>query len=459
MRSVIIKIVLLFGLTITFCQNIIGQTSSERLRREQDKLERKISSTKSLLNKTKSNTEASLNELKIIENQIKYREQLLSNFDNQIKGAEVQVNKKGSQIKQLQSKLKTLKIQYKKMLLYSYKHRNKYGKMMYIFAADNYYQALKRNKYLEKIAGIQMKQFLIIKQHQGLIKEEISSIEKERQLKLLILADKKKENESILKDKEKQQKVYQSFKSKENELMVQLREDENKKEILKEKINAAIRKEIAEANIKAGKAAAEAKRIKEEAAAKKKAAKKEANIASKTETKTESKTEPKTETAKEETVEKKEEVFSETKEAAALGKSFENNKGSLPWPVNKGTITEGFGKNAHPTLDNVYTNNSGIDISAPKSAQVRSVFEGEVTSVLNIPGAGKVVIIKHGNYRTVYTNLQNTYVTAGTKVSTKQSIGSLMISPNSSVSVAHFEIHQVVGNSVQCVNPALWVAH
>ena len=172
MRSVIIKIVLLFGLTITFCQNIIGQTSSERLRREQDKLERKISSTKSLLNKTKSNTEASLNELKIIENQIKYREQLLSNFDNQIKGAEVQVNKKGSQIKQLQSKLKTLKIQYKKMLLYSYKHRNKYGKMMYIFAADNYYQALKRNKYLEKIAGLQMKQFLIIKQHQGLIKEE-----------------------------------------------------------------------------------------------------------------------------------------------------------------------------------------------------------------------------------------------------------------------------------------------
>ncbi len=450
-----IKIVLLFSLTFIFSQNIIGQTSSERLRREQDKLERKISSTKSLLNKTKSNTEASLNELKIIENQIKYREQLLSNFDNQIKGAEVQVNKKGSQIKQLQAKLKTLKIQYKKMLLYSYKHRNKYGKMMYIFAADNYYQALKRNKYLEKIAGIQMKQFLIIKQHQGLIKEEISSIEKERQLKLLILADKKKENESILKDKEKQQKVYQSFKSKENELMAQLREDENKKEILKEKINAAIRKEIAEANIKAGKAAAESKRLKEEAAAKKKASKKEANIAAKTETKTDSKSE----TTKEESSAKKEEVFSETKEAAALGKSFENNKGTLPWPVNKGTITEGFGKNAHPTLDNVYTNNSGIDISAPKSAQVRAVFEGEVTSVLNIPGAGKVVIIKHGNYRTVYTNLQNTYVTAGTKVSTKQSIGSLMVSPNSSVSIAHFEIHQVVGSSVQCVNPALWVAH
>ena len=446
------KLAFFIGMILLMNQSVISQVSSEKLRKEQDKLENKISNTKSLLNKTKTNTEASLNELKIIDNQIKFREQLLSNFDNQIKGAEIQVSKKDLQIKQLHSKLKTLKLQYKKMLMYAYKHRNKYGKMMYIFAADNYYQALKRNKYLEKISDIQQKQFLIIKQHQGLIKEEISSIEKEKQLKLTVLEEKKKEKELILKDKEKQQQVYQNFKSKENELMAQLKEDERKKEVLKDKINAAIRKEIAEATIKAGKAAAEAKKKKEEIAAKKKATKKETTTLN-PETKTD------TEEVQSETVSKKEETFTDTKESVALGKSFESNKGSLPWPVNKGTITEGFGKNAHPTLDNVYTNNSGIDISAPKSAQVRSVFEGEVTSVLNIPGAGKVVIIKHGNYRTVYTNLQNTYVTAGSKVSTKQAIGSLIVSQSSSVSVAHFEIHQVNGSIVQCINPALWVSH
>jgi murein DD-endopeptidase MepM/ murein hydrolase activator NlpD len=131
----------------------------------------------------------------------------------------------------------------------------------------------------------------------------------------------------------------------------------------------------------------------------------------------------------------------------------------LPWPVEKGTITEGFGRNNHPTLPNVVTNNNGIDISAPKNAQVRAVFEGEVTSVLNIPGAGKVVIIKHGNYRTVYSNLQDTYVSAGSKVSTKQAIGSLLNKENSSVSLAHFEIHQVVGTVVNCLNPSLWVAN
>lgn len=445
-----------------------GQSTSEKLRKEQDRLESKISNTKSLLNKTKSNTEASLNELKIIDNQIKFREELLMNFDNQIRGAELQVSKKDRQIKELHQKLNRLKLQYKKLLLYAYKHRNKYGKMMYIFSSDSYYIALKRNKYLKKISDIQKKQFLIIKQHQGLIKEEISSIQKEKSQKLIVLEEKKKEKESILKDKEKQQKVYQSFKSKESELLAQLEADERKKEVLKSKINAAIKKEIQEANIRAGKAAAEAKKKKEAAEAKKKAAAAIAVKETKTPASTSSsptETSKTIETVKEkessasETESKKEDVFAETKESAALGKSFESNKGKLPWPVDKGTITEGFGKNAHPTLENVFTNNSGIDISAPKSAKVRAVFEGEVTSILNIPGAGKVVIIKHGNYRTVYTNLQETYVSAGSKVSTKQSIGSLIVTANSTVSVAHFEIHQVVGSTVQCLNPTLWVTH
>jgi septal ring factor EnvC (AmiA/AmiB activator) len=309
---------------------------------------------------------------------------------------------------------------------------------MYIFAANNYNEAIKRGNYLERIADIQKKQFLIIRQHQGLIKKEISSIEKEKAYKLQILQEKRKEKEAIEKDKIKQEGVYKKFKQEEGNLLSQLKSDEKKKEVLKQKIQAAIQKEIA---------AAEAKRKKAEA----EAAKKKAAAAAKAST---------TGTGKTEIAEVKKEVtFTETKESIALSKSFEGNKGKLPWPVDKGSITEGFGKNAHPTLDNVFTNNSGIDISAPKNAQVRSVFEGEVTSVLVIPGAGKVVIIKHGNYRTVYTNLQDTYVKTGSKVTTKQAIGSLLNKEDGSVSVAHFEIHLVTGTLVQCLNPTLWVTH
>jgi septal ring factor EnvC (AmiA/AmiB activator) len=430
------KLLFLFFLLVV--SNYAVAQSSEKLKTEQDRLAKKISNTKSLLDKVKTNTEASLNELKIIDKQIQFREDLVRNFDNQIRGAESKISEKDKEIIKLTDKLGRLKTQYKKLLIYAYKHRNKYGRLMYIFSSGSYFEAIKRNNYLKRVSEMQHKQFLIIQQHQGLIKNEIQTIQKEKEYKVQILDEKKIERDQIAKDKVKQEAVYKKFKSEEGKLFAQLKEDERKKAELNKKISAAIQKEIA---------AAEAKRKKAEEAARKK---------STTAATTTGGTAPATTT----TAEKKETAtFTETKESAALNKSFEGNKGKLPWPVEKGTITEGFGRNNHPTLPNVVTNNNGIDISAPKNAQVRAVFEGEVTSVLNIPGAGKVVIIKHGNYRTVYSNLQDTYVSAGSKVSTKQAIGSLLNKENSSVSLAHFEIHQVVGTVVNCLNPSLWVAN
>ena len=155
-----------------------------------------------------------------------------------MRGAEIKVNEKGNEIQQLQQKLIRLKTQYKSLLFYAYKHRNKFGKLMYIFAANNYNEAIKRGNYLERIADIQKKQFLIIRQHQGLIKKEISSIEKEKAYKLQILQEKRKEKEAIEKDKVKQEGVYKKFKQEEGNLLSQLKSDEKKKEVLKQKIQA-----------------------------------------------------------------------------------------------------------------------------------------------------------------------------------------------------------------------------
>jgi len=411
-------------LLLTF--SVKGQSTSEKLKREQARLERKISDTKSLLNKSKMNTQTSLNELKVIENQISYRENLLKNYDNQIRGAELSIESKSQQIANLYEKIEKLKEQYKKLLLYSYKHRSKYNKMMYVFSADNYNEALKRKKYLERISEIQQKQFLVIQQNQALIKTEISQIEVEKEHKKIVISEKVKEKHAILQDKKAQEVVYEKFKAQEGELLAKLKKDEAKKLVLRNKISAAIRKEIA---------AAEARRKKAEAARKKN----NPTAATTTVAKTTS--------------------FASTKESVRLSASFEGNKGRLPWPVSKGSITEKFGKNPHPTLKNVYTNNRGIDISSPKNAQVRAVFEGEVTSVLSIPGAGKVIILKHGNYRTVYSNLKDTYVSKGDKVTTKKVIGSLLTKDKQNMSVVHFELHKVVGSSVTCLNPSLWVSH
>lgn len=423
-------------MTLLFVSISFGQTS-EKLKKEQEKLETKINNTRLLLDKTKNNTEASLNELKLLDNQVRFREELVRNYDNQIRGAELTIVKKDQQIKALEEKIAQLKEQYRKLLIYAYKKRNKYGKIMYLFSANSYFEAVKRKKYLESIRELQQKQYLVIKQNQQLINREINSIDKEKKQKLLVLDEKKKEKEQILADKQKQEDVYKSFKSEESKLVAQLREEEKKKAVLKEQIAIAIKKEIA--------AAEEKRRREEEARRKAEAARKLAEAKNNAGT-------PATNTPPANTV-----AMTEAKEGSIVGKSFEANKGNLPWPVDKGSITENFGRNPHPTLENVFTNNNGIDISSPKNAEVRSVFEGEVTSVLNIPGAGKVLIIKHGNYRTVYSNLQNTYVSVGDKVTSKQAIGSLLVKPGESLSVVHFEIHQVVGSNVQSLNPALWV--
>lgn len=438
------KLLILFFI---FCGTFtFAQKTSDKLRKEQERLEKNIAQTKSLLDKTKSSTEATLNELKIIDNQIKYREKLLNNFDNQIRNAELKIEQKDQQVIELEARIVKLKEQYKQLLIYAYKHRSKEGKMMYIFSADSYYEALKRNKYLEKVAEIQEKQRLIILQNTKLIQSEKIALQQEKERKKKVADEKRVERAAILKDKEKQQSTFQDLKGKESKLMAELVAEEKKKAVIQLKIKEAIEKEIlaAEKLRKEKAAAAEKARLAKIAAAKAKAEK-------------EGKPTPKT-PVEEKATPKPEPTLAETKEVA-LNKSFETNKGRLPWPVTSGSITEGYGSHPHPTLKGIIQYNNGIDISAPKSAQVRSVFEGEVTSVLSIPGAGKVIIIKHGNYRTVYGNLQETYVSVGTKVSTKQAIGSLLPINGESLSVSHFEIHLVQDGKVVRINPSLWIAN
>ncbi|MGV3610867.1 MAG: murein hydrolase activator EnvC family protein [Fluviicola sp.] len=425
----------LFIVLLTSTGFVWSQKKSDQLQAEQNKLEKKLSTTKSLLDKVKKGTESSLNELKLIENQVKNRELLVRNFDNQIRSAELTISSKGSQIKELQKRLVRLKEQYKKLLIYAYKHRNKSAKMMYVFSSSNYFEAVKRTSYLKRLSEIQQKQFKVILQSEKTIHKEIKTIREEKEHKKILLEEKIVEKQQIEKDKSSKQLALEKLRKDENSLMAEMKEQERQKAELKRRIKLAIEKEIAEAEAKA-----------------KKEAEKKASLASKS---TASSTPTKTSTTPAAT---KEVTFTDTKENIALGKSFESNRGKLPWPVSKGSITESYGKNAHPTLPNVYTNNNGIDIGAPKNSQVRAVFDGEVTSVLNIPGAGKVIIIKHGAYRTVYSNLQEAYVSVGDKVSSKQSIGSLLADEEGNLSTSHFEIHQVVEGSVQRINPTLWLA-
>ena len=439
------KSVISLFLIFIVCSIAHGQVKSEKLQKEQKIIEKKISQTKALLDKVKNNTRNSFTELKLLDKQIKNREELVRIYDGQVRVAEIKVIEKENEIKQLVTRLDNLKQQYKKMIFFAYKNRNKAGRLMFLLSSNSYNEAQKRNLYLKKVANLQRKQVGLIKQHQGLINDEIVSIKEEKTSKELALNEKKSEREKIEYDKSLKEKSHLKFKQEEDKLYALLKEDEKKKTELKSRINAAIKAEIAAANEVERKK--EADRVLAEQAA---AAKRETN---KKDVKSDVvPTEKKKE--QEKTVKK---VLPISTEGAIAGKNFESNKGRLPSPVSNGTITEKYGKNPHPTLAGVFTNNNGIDITCIANSKARAVFEGVVSAVINVNGAGKVVIIKHANFRTVYSNLQESSVKLGDKITAKQEIGTIMLD-NGSVSIFHFEIHMVVGLETQSLNPSLWIS-
>jgi septal ring factor EnvC (AmiA/AmiB activator) len=409
---------------------------SERLRKEQKELEARISTTKTLLEKSKKNTKLSLDELRLYERQVNDREQLLRNINNQIRSSELKIEQKQTRIAELQAEIEQLKGQYAELLIYAYKKRSKYGDLMFIFSAESVEEALKRKVYLEKLAEIQKKQLRLIKQNMKLMEEAILILDEEKKEQLVLAGKKKAERAEIIEAKKEKEKVYEQFKAQEEDLLSQLEIQRKQKAKLKEEIQAAIQRELA----------AERARLEKQRLAEERRRREAQQAAGGSQRNT--------------PIEKEEDNLAlvTTAENKLTGTNFAANKGKLPWPVESGTITQGYGKNPHPTLPGVYTQNNGVDMSAPRNANVRAVFQGEVTSVINIPGAGKVVIIKHGDYRSVYSNLQDVYVTKGSKVELKTPIGSLLPNPSGNISVAHFEIHQVKGTSVIQLNPDLWIS-
>lgn len=407
-----------------------GQSSSQRLKNKQQDLEQKIAITKSLLEKSKENTELSLGKVRLIERQVQYQEQLLTNIDNQIRTSELKIKQKQGKIQELNAEITKLKEQYRSLLLYAYKKRSKYGQLMYIFSAKTVEEALKRKLYLEKLAGIQKKQLRLIQQNKILLDHEIEALGKEKKKQEALADEKKNQRAELIKSKQDKEAIYEQFKQEKESLKSQLLAQQKVRVRLKKEIAAAIKKEIA-----AERARKEAARKAREAAARKAA--KNKNV----------------------TVEKPEENsdFALIKSNALIGKSFAANKGRLPWPVKKGTVSLDYGRHQNPNLPNVTMQNNGVDISTPLHANVLAIYKGVVTTVIDIPGAGKVVIIKHGAFRTVYANLQEVYVTKGSKVDTQSPIGSLLPDESGKISVIHFEIHEVDERTVKQLNPDLWI--
>lgn len=414
------------------------------LQNKYSKLQSEIKDTEDLLNSTKKKKENSLSELKLLNRKIDVREQVINNIAQQMHSVNEELNETTSAINAMQSDMSELKKQYAQMVYYTYLNDQDYKPLHFIFSSNSINEAFQRVQYIRSFHSFRKEQITAIEEISESLTHKLNIIEEEKEEKESLLTKEEKEKKQLDAEKAKKDDAVKKLQSQEKDLKKQIDKKKKDAAALKNKIQSIIAEEIKKEKEKA---AAEAARIKE-AEAKKAAEQKTTTTGTTTKT---------TETATAKTEEKAttEKVnLGLTPEMQLISKNFAGNKGKLPWPVERGTITERFGKHPHPVLKDVIVENNGIDIATTEGTAVRCIFEGEVVNVIFNPAFQKGVIIKHGEYYSVYTNLENVTVKAGDKVTTKQKIGTAWEDPEEGKTEVHLEIWK---NTV-ILDPALWIS-
>ncbi len=388
-------------------QPLAAQNRKE-LEKKREALDKQIRNTTALIEQARKEQRVTQEQLQLLESQILMRQQLINTMSGELRKVDQQITEDQEMVAQLKSDLETLKTDYARMLLFAYRNRSAYDRMSYLFAASSFQQAFKRSRYLSQIAGQRKRQAALIVETHADIEAHVTALKEQRAEKDRLMSEQQAERRKLDQDRSGQQSALNSLKKEEG----RLRETQQKQEKQRRELDTAIRKAI-EAELK-----------------------------------------PKLKPGGGGTTSTKLDITL-TPEAKELNADFEKNKGKLPWPVEKGVITSRFGKQPHPVLPGITIENNGIDITTEKNATVRALFRGEVSSVIVIPGAGKAVIVSHGVYRTVYSNLRDANVSKGQKVDTKQAVGTVLTDENGSV--AHIELWKVTADGLVKVDPALWI--
>ena len=335
-----------------------AQTKDE-LQKKKKELEKNINYTNSLLVETKKNKEASITQLATLKDKIGLRQRLIRTINHEVRLIDNLIDENNEIIRSLEKDLEDVKREYARMIYYGYKNRSSYDKIVFVFSSKDFNQAQKRLKYIQDYGDYRKKQAALILQTKELIKQKIESLGARRNQKKKLLLSKEEERGKLAEERMDKNTIYERLKTKESMLKSDLKQQE--KESIK--LQKAIADIIAE----------EIRRARE--------------------------------------VAKKTTGFTLTPEEAKLSASFKSNKGKLPWPVKRGIITGHFGEHDHAVLEGIKINNNGIDVSTNQGAIARAVFDGVVTGVIILPGANKkAVIVRHGEYFSVYGNLRETYV-------------------------------------------------
>ena len=394
-RQFKILFVLVFSCFVVFSY---AQETSKELEAKRKKLEKEIAFTNQLIKQTRKNKQVTLNELKLIGSRISQRNELIATLkkeivvlDNKIESAEISV-------KRLNTELKELKNEYAKIISFAYRYQTDYNKLIYLFSAENMNQAYQRLRYLDQIGEYIRNEADTIRQKEKNKEIELAYYNKQVKEKKKLLDVENTQISKLEREQIQKDNLKRKLTGTEKQLKADLRKKEKESRKLDKKIAEIIAKETKPKKSGTGK------------------------------------------------------IYAMSPEEKQLSSSFASNKGKLPWPIDHGMISETFGVHRHPVLKNVKTKNNGLNFLTSRDEEVRTIFTGKVVSVTTISSSNIAIIVKHGEFFTVYSGLDAVYIKPGDQVDIKQIIGKVHTNLKGKT-----ELHFQVWKGKELQNPANWI--
>jgi len=412
-----------------------AQTRAE-LEKQREKLNREIAELQNTVKEIAKEKSLTQQQVTALSKQINLREQKINTITSEVAVINKHINANTAAVSKLKAELEKMKRDYEKMVMFAFRNRNAYNKLMFIFASKDFNQGFRRVKYLQQFNDSRKLKAADIENTKKQIEQKIAQLQADRNKQVALMKEQENEKRTI----SQQRSVFSGQLS---DLIVTergVKKDITQKQKEERRINAAI-KEIIRREIEAERRRAEAARRAAEAAAERnrKANESASNTKGKSNTKTNS------------SKMSESEVLRSTPEAVKLSNDFRSNRGSLPWPVSNAKIMQDFG--GESVGRNVNVEHISVKIQTSSGAAVKAVFAGEVSSVLTMYGQ-RIIMIKHGEYYTVYNNMGSVSVSKGQKVSTGQTIGTADVDSDTGVPMVDFSVYQ--GSTP--LNPMSWLA-
>ena len=391
---------LLLILAALFCAlNLAAQNQSlDALRDEIRRAEEEIRATNELLAKTKKDKQVTQNQLKLIQNRIRNRKQIIANLEKQTQVINGDIGTKNDTVHAMQNELTQLRKEYADMVYAAYKNYKLNNFLVFLFASKDFNDATRRISYMRRYNRMRQQKAEQIKSVADSLHVQIGELENRKAELTKVRDTRTQEVSSLGKDEKQYQSSLSEINTKSGKLSSEIRKKQSQINKLQQRIQAIIAEE-ARKNRATPKSAAQEEYI------------------------------------------------------ANLSGRFDQNKGLLPYPVRGGVIVDRYGVHPHATQKGLMVNNKGVNIASGSGAEVRAVFEGDITQIVFVQGLNNTVIIRHGNYLTTYSNLASVNVKTGDKVTLNQVIGRLSNSDDSDDCVLHLEIWKETEN----LNPEQWL--